>query len=206
MTEEFLIYPMVRRAVSRMVGVAACLALFCACGSAGELVVSAAGYNLTALWLGGASELLMAFFLPIIMWVGLWCHVTLLAGRGLLFTRYLMLVGAVLSVLLPVCELYSMVLGSPLLVRQTDLPIIVAFILLVSVLLNLPRAIAAGWCILTAVSIFAGFLFLYALTNMPQLIWMSDVCKSTACFVIYFPLLRLQPYVRRIVALPPAEA
>ncbi|MBQ1960673.1 MAG: hypothetical protein II349_04035 [Akkermansia sp.] len=107
MTPEVLIYPAVRALVAKLAGFAAGVALACALAAAGELILAPLGCVGAALFVGSLSELLMSLFLMVVVWLALWCHMVLLAGRGMEFTRYLLLVGAVLALLMPVCTAYQ---------------------------------------------------------------------------------------------------
>lgn len=206
MTPEVLIYPAVRALVAKLAGFAAGVALACALAAAGELILAPLGCVGSALFVGSLSELLMSLFLMVVVWLALWCHMVLLAGRGMEFTRYLLLVGAVLALLMPVCTAYQILVGEFLLLRQDDLPVIVTLLLALSVYLNLPRGVAAGWGKLSAISVFAAAALLYALTNVQALVWVNDVLKIVACGTMWYPLRGLSRYALRVVALPPLGA
>ncbi len=204
MTVELLIYPMVRECVARIAAVSAGVAMCCAVSATGELVLAPFSVP-AALFVGSVSEVLMSILLTMLAWVAWWCHVVLLAGRGMELTRYAMLPVAVLSSLLPVCTFYAHMTGVYLLLHQADLPCICTALLLLCIILNLPRAKAAGVGMLVLIVLFGVSSLLYALTNVAALVWLSDICKSIACVAIYVPLRKLSRYARLVVSLPPVE-
>ena len=202
MPADVLIYPAMRSLVAKLATWAAVLSLLCALCAFAELLLAPVGMVGAALFCGSLSELLMSLVQPMVMWVGLWCHMVLLAGRGMELTRYGLLAVAVLALLIPVCTLYLLLVGEPLLLRQAELPLICDVVLAVCVLLNLPRGIAAGWWMLVLLSTYAIMGVFYALTNMPELVWLSDMCKIAACTAICYPLRALSRYAPRVVSLP----
>lgn len=205
MTWEVLIYPAFRALVSKLSSLAASLALVCAVTAIGELVLAPLGGTEVALFSGSLSELCMSLLLAVVLWIAMWCHIVLLAGRGMEGTRYVLLVAAMLGLLMPVCAVYMVLTGEPLLLRQAELPLICTVLLAFCVYLNLPRGVAAGRSKLLSVSLFAAAVFLYALTNEPILVWASNLFKIVACVAIYFPLRALQRYALRVVSLPPLK-
>lgn len=206
MTLEVLIYPALRALVSKLSALSASLALVCAVTAAGELVLAPMGELEAALFSGSLSELCMSLLLAVVLWIALWCHLVLLAGRGMEWTRYMLLVAATLGLLMPVCVVYMALMGEPLLLRQAELPLICSFLLAFCVYLNWPRGVAAGRTVLILLSVFVTAAFLYALTNEPILVWVSNLLKIVACAAIYYPLRALQRYAPRVVALPPLNA
>lgn len=205
MNAEVLIYPVVRALVAKLAALGAGVALACALTAAGELILAPLGHPEAALFAGSLSELFMSLFLALIMWLALWCHMVLLAGRGMELTRYFLLVAAVLSLLMPVCSGYLMFAGEPLLLRQADLPLICTLLLAICVYLNLPRGVAAGWIRLSLLSVFAAASLLYALSNVQAFVWINDLLKILACGAIWHPLRELSRYTQRVVALPPLD-
>lgn len=205
MNAELLIYPVVRALVAKLAALGSGMALACAVTAAGELILAPLGYLGAALFAGSLSELFMSLLLAVLMWPALWCHMVLLSGRGMEFTRYLLLVAAVLSLLMPVCSGYLMLTGEPLLLRQADLPLICTLLLALCVYLNLPRGVAAGWLRLSLLSVFAAASLLYALSNVQAFVWINDLLKILACGVIWHPLRELSRYAKRVVALPPPD-
>lgn len=205
MKDELLIYPIVRAFVAKLAGMAAGLATATAVCALGELLLAPMGFIGVALFAGSLSELFMSLLLAIVAWVALWCHLVLLAGRGIEWTRYGVLMVAVLSLLMPVCTAYLMLTGKPLLLRQADLPLICTAFLALCVLLNLPRGVAAGRLHLALISVFAGMALLYGLTNLPEMVWVNDLCKIVACGAVWYPLRALSCYACCVVALPPLE-
>lgn len=205
MTWEVLIYPAFRALVSKLSSLAASLALVCAVTATGELVLAPLGGAEVALFSGSLSELCMSLLLAVVLWIAMWCHIVLLAGRGMEGTRYVLLVAAMLGLLMPVCAVYMVLTGEPLLLRQAELPLICTVLLAFCLYLNLPRGVAAGRSKLLSVSLFAAAVFLYALTNEPILVWASNLFKIVACAAIYFPLRALQRYALRVVSLPPLK-
>lgn len=205
MNDELLIYPVVRSFVAKLAGLAAGVAASVAVCALGELLLAPGGYLGVALFMGALAELLMGMLLAIVPWVALWCHLVLLAGRGIESTRYVLLVGAVLSLLMPPCTLYLLVVGEPLLPQQADLPLICNSILVLCVLLNLHQGVAAGRFILGMISVFVIVAFLYGLTNTPDMVLFNDLCKIISCGAVWYPLRALSHYAKRVVAMPPVK-
>lgn len=203
MTLEVLIYPVVRAWVSKLAALAASLALVCALAAGSELILAPMGMIEAALFLGSLSELFASLFFAVLLWLAMWCHLVLLAGRGMEWTRYVLLVAAMLGMCMPVCTVYRMLTGEVLLLRQAELPLICTLLLAFCLYLNLPRGVAAGRTVLMLVSVFAAAALLYALTNEPLLVWASDLFKIVACGTIYYPLRALRRYALRVVSLPP---
>lgn len=205
MNDELLIYPVVRSLVAKLAGLAAGVAVSVAVCALGELLLAPYGCLGGALFMGALSELLMSLLLAIVPWVALWCHLVLLAGRGVEATRYGLLMGAILSLLMPPCTLYLMVVGEPLLPQQADLPLICNSILALCVLLNLHQGVAAGRTILGMVSVFVIMAFVYGLTNTPDMVLINDLCKIISCGTAWYPLRALSRYAKRVVAMPPVK-
>lgn len=143
MNEEWYIYPAVRKLISKLAILCRVLAISCAVLAVAEIVLLIAGAIPPALFCGAASQIF--FFL---MFTGLtillrWCHYVLLAGQGMPVTRFLTLVGVIMGVIMLVCELYTLIMHEPLLIRQHEAPLLIWIIFFSTVTINYNRAATA---------------------------------------------------------------
>lgn len=143
MNEEWYIYPVVRKLISKLANSCRILAIICAVAAIAEIVLLIAGAIPPALICGTASEI--CFFL---MYVGItillrWSHYVLLAGQGMSVTRFFTLVGVIMGVIMLVCELYTVIMHEPLLIRQHEAPLLIWIILFSTVTINYNRAATA---------------------------------------------------------------
>ncbi len=150
---------------------------------------------------GRASDQLLHIVLILISILAYWCHHVLLAKRGAGFTRFLALFSIIMSAILMVCTIYTLFTQELLLIRQHHTPVIIAALLFVSCLINLPNMAAAPRKLRLMVSAFLFFLLATATTT-----FLPPICiffkLFTACLGI--PLLRrLQHVSPLIISMPP---
>lgn len=205
MNENILIFPAVRRWVARIARFGVWVAVLCAAAAALEPLSMVVGVLPAAVLAGCTATVLAALLLSLLLLSACWCHLVLLAGRGVLFTRYLLPAVLPVAVLMPVCRLYSLLTDSPLLARQTDMPLICSTALVVSVLCNIPRARAAEVRMSVSVTACAVFSFLCAMTDMPQTVLLNDLCMLAFAACAVYPLNALSRYAPTVVSLPEAD-
>ncbi len=143
MNEEWYIYPVVRHLIGKLAASCRVLAIICAVAAIAEIVLLLAGAFPPAIICGMASQL---FFF--VMYVGIaillrWSHYVLLAGQGMLVTRFLTLVGVIMGLIMLVCEIYSLFTHELLLIRQHEAPLLIWIIIFSTVTINYNRAATA---------------------------------------------------------------
>ena len=209
MNDEWLIYPGVKRAAAVLarvvlVGMLAwslCAVLEIACSALAEAVQSR-GVLMAAVLCGYGAVL---FPLVAVMCLGplaAWCHLVLPSGRGSIFTRFLTQLGAFLSLLIPVCAVYSLTMHEALLARQAEIPLYITAIILMAALINLPNIKAAPVPLRVQVVLFP--LFLLASTVVKP-IPLQAAFALLATAAGFHPLRLLSATAERIVSLPDKE-
>lgn len=205
--EEMLVFPAVKRAVACLASAAAwaCVAiaalwlvgLVVVILSASPFLPGAEAEELLAL-LSGLQQLALAALLPCLYLTALWCHHVLLAERGLVVTRWLLLFLQFFAFLHPVCVLYALVAGKLLLANQFILPAVLQTVL--------PCAFALNWFHMAAAPLrlrVSGLLFLLAL--MGQYIMGGSLLVLLLPALGWWPLRGLAQLAPRIVSLPPKD-
>ena len=214
--EEMLLYPAVKQAVSSLARVTAwgyvalallwltgllflvcCLVCVSVVGAeAAACIVS--GLTVATLSLSFLSQLLYALLLPCLYVAAIWCHEVLLAGRGLVVTRCLLILLLFFSFLYPVCEIYTAVTGGLLLPNQFILPAVLTTSLAAAVVMNWGCMIAAPLRLRVLLVLFGGGLVLSYLAAG------SVAVLLLPCFA-WLPLRSLARYALLVVSLPPVE-
>lgn len=201
MSEEWLIYPVLRRVVSRLAEISGGILISTIMGLAGILLfflgVGSLGGVLVA-----TSNIIFMLYLPLLALLLLWCHEVLLAGQGMVFSRILLCFSLFLSLLMIVCGVYAFFTRQPLLVRQGEVPFMLWGVLFFSFLLNLGNMAAAPlrWKWLLGTHLLMVLLVL--LFRSPELMLLCEICKFF-CIVTGFPLmLRLKRMAPHIVSMP----
>lgn len=215
--EEMLLYPVVKQAVSALARVTAwgyvAVALLWLVGllllGFGYVCVSVVGaepavdvvsvLTVVSVCTYFLSQLLYALLLPCLYVSATWCHEVLLAGRGLVVTRWLLLFLLFFSFLYPVCEIYTAVTGKLLLLNQFILPPVLITALVAAVVMNWGCMIAAPLRLRVLLVLFGGALVLsylaagsVAVLLLPCLAWVP--LHSLAC---YAPLVASLPPVAK---------
>lgn len=149
--EEMLLYPLVKQVISRMATLGVWVSILLALAAASALlgaVWSLWSDDLIAylLVVGGSMVAGLSAEIVLALWIllGLWCHHVLLAGRGLALTRWGMLLLPFFACLNPVCELYLLFTGEPLLVNQAVLMPVLVSLACVVIWVNWPATEAAS--------------------------------------------------------------
>lgn len=212
MNDEWLIYPGVKRAAAVLarvvlVGMLAwslCAVLEIACSALAEAVQSR-GVLLAAVLCGYGSILFPLVAVTCLGPLAAWCHLVLPAGRGSVFTRFFTQLGAFLSLLIPVCVAYTLIMHEPLLARQEEIPLYICAIALLAVLLNLPNTQAAPWSLRILCALFPLFLLGAFLTDFEGLLPLRAASALLAAATAFHPLRLLAATAERIVSLPEKE-
>ena len=152
---------------------------------------------------GKASDQLLYGTLILISVLSCWGQHVLLSMRGSGITRFLTLFAVIMSVILLVCTVYTLFTQELLLIRQHQTPAIIATILFLSSLLNLPYMAAAPRKLRILVPAFLFFLLACVVTTVVPPLCL--ICKIiTTCMGI--PLLRrLQHVAPLIISMPPRK-
>ena len=215
--DEYLIFPAVKRAVSRLsqltawgfvaaaalwlLGLALLVVAAMLCSAAElpeEMPVWVSVMEPTILICGAGREFLLALILPCLYLLALWCHQVLMAGRGTVVTRFLLLCSLFFAFLHPVCAGWLLLSGKPLLVNQMLLPAVLYSVL--------PCVVAVNWFRMAALPLRYRLLllcFLLALVGN-YILPGSFFVLLLPCFS-FVPLRLLARYAPRIVSLPPKE-
>ena len=202
MKEEFLIFPLVRSLVSRLAGCAQVCGLAAAATAAAELVLAPLGFIPAALFVGQASGLLFALFLSSISPLAPWCHEVLLAHRGRGFSRFLLMPGVMLGLLLLAGQVCFLLTGQLMLLRQGEIPLMISLLLSVCIWINIPLMAAAPLLLRLRLAAFPLMLLATAVTDDPSLVAINNLCRILTVLLVASPLLRLKRIAPRIVSLP----
>lgn len=201
-TEDIYIYPIVRRLVSQLSKLTRTIIISSTIAALIELLLLMCGELSIALFFGSLSTVLYILQLTLSTWLIGWCSKVLLPGR-LISTTILGITATVMSLFMPVCELYTSVTHELLLIKQTEIPFfvwgIVAILLLDSC--GTLRTLPAKWW-----GLICGFWVLQLiilLTNTPELLLICLAIRLLLTFTA-IPLLRkLANIAHRVVSMPP---
>ena len=209
MNDEWPIYPGVKRAAAvlarvALVGMLAwslCAVLEIACSALAEAVQSK-GVLIAAVLCGYGAVLFPLVAVTCLGPLAAWCHLVLPSGRGSVFTRFLTQLAAFLSLLIPVCAAYALIMHEPLLARQAEIPLYITAIVFFAALVNLPNIKAAPVFLRVLVVLFPLFL-LASMAVEPIPLQAAFALLATAAG--FHPLRLLAASAPRIVSLPDKE-
>lgn len=215
--DEYLIFPAVKRAVSRLArltawGLVAAAALWLLglallvvaailCSAAelpDEMPVWVSVTESAILICGVGHEFLLSLLPPCLYLLALWCHQVLLAGRGAMVTRWLLLCLLFFAFLHSVCTGWLLLSGKLLLANQFLLPAVLYT--------ALPCVVAVNWFRMASLPLRYRLLllcFLFALVGS-YIFPGSFFVLLLPCFS-FVPLRLLAHYAPLIVSLPPKE-
>lgn len=199
---DFYILPPVKKTVGKCAVVARYGLWVSALLALAELVLLPLRLPLAGILCGMVSGQLLALVLALLAVLVTWAHHVLLAGQGLGLTRWLVWVGGLLALLLPICWVYSLWAGAPLLYRQAELPLILGGIQLVVLLFNIPRMAAAPWRLQFRVVVLPLLLLLASICDAPGLLVFAAVFKLLAAWAAAAPLRLLADFAPRIISMP----
>lgn len=204
--DEWLILPVVRGWVSRMAAACAWLAAGCAVSAAAEIVFGLLNVPMAALPCGLLSQAAAFLFFLLLEPLVLWCHIVLLAGRGTVFTRGLLVFTLLFTAVYAVCALFTLCTGEALLAQQGLLPLLLPMLLQVCVVINWERMTAAPQA-LKVQAAGTPLLWLGAyITDVPETLLAAVLFKALLCYCVFVPLRSLAHYAPLIVSLPPRES
>ncbi|MCQ2366187.1 MAG: hypothetical protein MJ056_03355 [Akkermansia sp.] len=209
MNDDWPIYPGVKRAAAVLARVAQvgmlawslCAVLEIACSALAEAVQSR-GVLIAAVLCGYGAVLFPLVAVTCLGPLAAWCHLVLPSGRGSVFTRFLTQLAAFLSLLIPVCAVYALVMHEPLLARQAEIPLYITAIVFFAALVNLPNIKAAAVFLRVQVVLFPLFL-LASMAVEPIPLQAAFALLATAAG--FHPLRLLSATAERIVSLPDKE-
>lgn len=204
MDPELLIHPAAKRAVSVVSYLGLATAFVTAAAAALELVAAEAGAVGLSLAGGIVGELALALLTSLSALLAPWCHLVLLAERGVPETRLIALLNAAAAFLLAVLTLAGLVSGR-LYVHpwQLDLPVICAAALGSVIVFNLPNMRAANRRLRAALVLIPVLILAAYVTNVPQLVLWNDVCKialGTTAVPVLQKLARCAPLITSLPA------
>lgn len=215
--DEILIYPAVKRAVAMLARVTAWgfvvsavlwllglgllvgkTVLFADAGVSDNAIDAVSGFEMAFYLCGVGCESLQALLVPCLYLLALWCHQVLLAGRGTLVTRWLLLFLLFFAFLHPVCVGWVWLFCKPLLVNQMLLPAVLYTVL--------PCAFAVNWFRMVSLPLRYRLLLLFFLLSLVgnYILTGSFFVLLLPCFS-FVPLRLLARYAPLIVSLPPKE-
>lgn len=209
MNEDWLIYPGVKRTAAvlarislvSMLAWSLCAVLEIACSALAEALQSK-GMLMAAVLCGYGSILFPLVAVTCLGLLTAWCHLVLPSGRGSIFTRFFTQLGAFLSVLIPVCAVYTLAMHELLLARQAEIPLYITAIIFFAVLINLPNIKAAPISLRVQLVLFPLFLLASMLVEPIPLQTCFALLATAAGF---YPLRLLTSTAERIVSLPDKE-
>lgn len=202
---DYYILPAVKRAAGVVADVLRYSLLACAVMALAEPALLLLRLPMAGILCGMVSSFLLQWSLAVLLLLAAWCHPVLLAGQGVVLTRWLVRLGAMLSPLVPVCWVYSLATGELLLYRQAELPLILGIILVVTSLINIPKMAAAPWSLQARVVALPILLLVAYSCDIPGLIMFSVVCKLLAAWLAARPLRQLAYLAPRIISMPETD-
>lgn len=202
--DEHLLLPVVRLAVGKVSAACAWAAAVMGVAAAAEFALLEAGIPMGVLC-GLLSHLCMVLLLALLPAVLLWCHIVLLAGRGMRGTRYLLLLCLWFGPLFCVCEVYTLLHGKPLLAQQGLLPLLEIVAVITALSLNWGRMEALSVAQRIRLNALPLLLLFACVTDTPETLLSAAVFKLILFGTAFRPLRQLAQYAPRVVSLP-AEA
>ena len=209
MNEDWPIYPGVKRAAAvlarvvlvSMLAWSLCAVLEIACSALAEALQSRC-VLLAAVLCGYGTVLFPLVAVTCLGPLAAWCHLVLPSGRGSIFSRFFTQLGAFLSLLIPICAVYAIVMHESLLARQAEIPLYITAIVFFASLINLPNIKAAPVPLRLLVVLFPLFLLASMLVEPIPLQAAFSLLATAAGF---HPLRLLASTAERIVSLPEKE-
>lgn len=202
---DYYILPVVKRTAGVVADILRYSLLTCAVLALAEPVLLVLRLPMPGILSGMVSSFLLQWSIAVLAVLALWCHPVLLAGQGVMITRWLVPVSALLAPLVPVCWVYSLATGELLLYRQAELPIILGIVLVVTALINIPKMAAAPWQLQVRVVAVPLLLLVAYGCDMPGIIVYSLVCKLLAAWLAFRPLKMLASLAPRIISMPETD-
>lgn len=199
---EYHILTPVKNAIGKCAAIARYVLWGCALLALAELVLLPLRLPLAAILSGMVSGALLALGIALVAVLAAWGHTVLLAGQGMMLSRWMLNIGALLSPLLPVCWIYTICTGVSLLYRQGELPIILTVLMFFAALVNIPRMAAAPWQLQVRIVLLPLLLLLAYCSDAPGLLIFSVAFKLLAAWISTAPLSLLADFAPRIISMP----
>lgn len=199
---EYHLLPLVKRTVAVLAHACRCLLVGCAGFAVAELVLMPLRLPVVGILCGMVSSFMLPLGMAVLAVLAAWCQPVLLAGQGVWLSRWLLRLGALLALLVPVCWGYSLVAGKVLMYRQVELPLILGVLVLVSALVNIPRMAAAPWQLQVRVVALPLLLLVAYCLDVPGALVVCTVAKLLAAWVAAAPLRRLASIAPRVISMP----
>lgn len=199
---EYHLLPLVKRAVAVLAHVCRYSLVGCAVLAVAELALMLLRLPLAGILCGMVSSLLLPWSLAVLVVLAAWCVPVLLAGQGVWLSRWMLRLGALLALLVPLCWGYSMVAGKLLLYRQSELPLILGVLLLGAALVNIPRMAAASRRLQVRVVALPLLLLAAYCLDVPGALVICTVAKLLAAWVAAAPLRLLASVAPRVISMP----
>ena len=201
---EYHILPAVRSSAGGLATALRWVLAACAVLAVAELVLLPMRLVLPGIVCGMVSTFLLLLGICMLAVLASWCHTVLLAGQGVVITRWLLRMGALLAPLAPACWAYTLFSGSLLLYRQAELPLILAVLLLSAALVNIPRMAAAPWQLQLRIAALPLLLLVVQVCDVPGMLWICTAFKLLTAWVAAAPLRQLAHLAPRIISMPEA--
>ncbi len=199
---EYHLLPFVKRTVAVLASTTRYTLTACAVLALAELALLPLRFPVAAILCGLISSFLLPLGTALLAVLVAWCHAVLLAGQGMLLSRWLVRVGAVLAFFVPICWGYSYMTGRLLLYRQAELPLILGLLILGAALCNIPKMAAAPWQLQVRVVVLPLLLLAAYCFDVPGGLVFCSVAKILAAWVAAQPLRLLASYAPRIISMP----
>lgn len=140
---DYFIFTPVKRFIATLAKIERYLLVIILLTSIAEVGLFILFERIEGLLFGMVSDQLLSILAAMLSLTALWSHHTLLAGRGLGFTRFLCTFTVVMGAISLTCSVYTISTGNLLLPKQAHAPIFIATVLFFSSLLNLPNMATA---------------------------------------------------------------
>lgn len=203
MTKHWQLLPVTKRLVTALAWAGAGMSTLTALGALLELILELCALPELAYHCGITGQVACVVLTAICGLLMPWCHDVLMGGRGLTETRLMVWLGFGCSLLLLLTTTLSLATGLLMHPLQADLPAIVASILLVALLLNIPNMSAARPANTVRILLLPTLLLAAYVTNEPTLFIANDIVKLAlgySGFIILQAIAQTAPY---IATMPP---
>lgn len=203
--EDFLILPGVKGCAGKLAAAARIGLMICVLLSVAEISFFPTEHTAVGVACGVLSSFILNLELTALSLLALWCHEVLLLERGYGFTRFMGYLAVFLSVLCPVCTLYTTFTGNLLLLNQALLPFIVCVLLLLIHLINRPNMEAASLLLRIRLGAFPILTMLIFIFDQPGILVIAIVGKVLLLLLLAQPLRQLADIAPRVISMPPTE-
>lgn len=203
MTKHWQLRPVTKRTVTALAWAGAGMSTLTAFGALLELILELCGLPKLAYHCGVTGQVASVVLTAICGLLMPWCHDVLMGGRGMVETRIMVWLGFTCSLLLLLTTTASLATGLLAHPLQADLPAIIAAILLVALLLNIPNMAAARPANIARILLLPALLLAAFISNEPALFIANDIVKlllGYSGFIILQAIAQTAPY---IATMPP---